>query len=234
MGAEAGKQERETQEQPADPRAAVRALVDRYREGQSATGAAAKARADERRALWALAKVHAAARAAAARLQQAKIKKVGNIDELEKSAVAAVEKVCRLTPQYDILKEAAEQLGHCRNEPHPDAREEVLKKIPCGQLFIPSKDSAQTSPETYSPAEQEWDKKWESIAHYMAHSARLRQAQQDEVAGRERVLDANCIGMLRILQEFRRGKEELEEQTMMTKHATAPPPRPVCAFRRPW
>eukprot|EP01062_Namystynia_karyoxenos_P032918 TRINITY_DN24235_c0_g5_i1.p2 TRINITY_DN24235_c0_g5~~TRINITY_DN24235_c0_g5_i1.p2 ORF type:complete len:249 (+),score=106.01 TRINITY_DN24235_c0_g5_i1:80-748(+) len=222
MGAEAGKQARETEKQPADLRAAASALIDRYRRGQSVTNAAAKARGDERIALWRLAKVTAAARAAAARLRQAKDKKIGDIAQLEKEAAAAAAKVRQLSPPYNVLKEATEQLGHCRNETKPDTREQLLKQLPCGKLFIPSKDTTV-------------DKEWDRIAHGMVHAARLRQAQQQEEAERERLLDWSNLGMLRLLQDFRRGKEVFEvQEAKMTKYPAAPPPRLFCEVRRPW
>eukprot|EP01062_Namystynia_karyoxenos_P032915 TRINITY_DN24235_c0_g3_i1.p1 TRINITY_DN24235_c0_g3~~TRINITY_DN24235_c0_g3_i1.p1 ORF type:complete len:266 (+),score=123.09 TRINITY_DN24235_c0_g3_i1:91-798(+) len=235
MGAEGGKQEKESkpEEQPADPRAAARALMERYREGQSATNAAAKARGDERKALWLLAKAHGAARAAAARLRQAKAKKIRKVDELEKEAEAAAEKVRRLTPPYTILKEAAEQLGHGRNEPKPDSREQVLQQLPRGNLFLPSKELSSAQ----SPAESQKsksDKEWDRIALHMLHAARLRQAQQQEEAEREQLLDRNCIERLRMFQEYRRHKEYLEEQAKLTKHPAPPPPRHVWGLRRPW
>eukprot|EP01062_Namystynia_karyoxenos_P035424 TRINITY_DN25959_c0_g1_i1.p2 TRINITY_DN25959_c0_g1~~TRINITY_DN25959_c0_g1_i1.p2 ORF type:complete len:127 (+),score=11.46 TRINITY_DN25959_c0_g1_i1:521-901(+) len=69
--------------------------------------------------------------------------------------------------------------------------------------------------------------RWDEIAQGMAHVARQRQLQHCEEKEREQVLDENCLGLLKIFQDFRRGKEEIEaRQATGRKLPAPPPPRP--------
>eukprot|EP01062_Namystynia_karyoxenos_P007142 TRINITY_DN12505_c0_g1_i2.p2 TRINITY_DN12505_c0_g1~~TRINITY_DN12505_c0_g1_i2.p2 ORF type:complete len:169 (+),score=64.94 TRINITY_DN12505_c0_g1_i2:270-776(+) len=146
---------------------------------------------------------------------------------LEKLAAAAAARARGMVQSYEVLELAAEKLLHSCHEHKPDARESVLLQIPSSTLFAPAgrqvggtAGSSANSTTTHNKLDPV-DFMWAQIAHGMLHASRLRQEQQRE----EQLLYPNCIGMQRLMQDFRRGKEAIEE-AMAKKHLSTPPTRP--------